>query len=656
MELISQLSWWQWAILAAVPPAIVALYFLKLKRQPLEVPSTYLWHKSIEDLHVNSLWQRMRQSLLLFLQLLFVALVMLALLGPSWMSTRTIDDRLIFLVDNSASMSATDDRPSRLEQAKALVEDKIGSMSSGTTAMVISFSDVARVEQGDTSDKRLLLEALKRIQPTSRSTAPEEALRLAAGLANPSKSGGVEDWDQRAAEPMPATLYVYSDGKFADVQGFSLGHLAPVFVPLGDKAAENQGIVAFGVRRNEERAEKLQAFGRVENFGDQEHRLGADLLLNGRQIDAAQLVIKPHDSAGVAFDLPESASGVLELRLDAKDALADDNRAWIALATVRPAKVLLVTAGNPPLEKALATEQAAALAEVTKANPSVLKTRPHQQAAAAGFYDLIIYDDCRPEQMPQANTFFLGQLPPAPGWSVDRQVNAPQIIDAERSHPIMQWVDTGDVAIGSATALLPPPGSSRLLDSTKGLLFAVGPREGFEDAVLGFPLLARNEAGEVFANTTWHVRQSFPTLILEALRYLGGGSRQLASESVRPGANVELRSDSAREMTVRSPSGRTATLQRGVRNAFHFGGTDELGVYEVLEQGRPVQQFTVNLFDARESDIRPRPENSIRIGYVDVQGQSALAASRLQGWKYLALLALGVLLLEWYIYNRRTYI
>jgi hypothetical protein len=66
MSTINMLSAWQWALLAAIPPAIVLLYFLKLKRQPLRVPSTFLWHKSIEDLHVNSLWQRMRKSLLLF--------------------------------------------------------------------------------------------------------------------------------------------------------------------------------------------------------------------------------------------------------------------------------------------------------------------------------------------------------------------------------------------------------------------------------------------------------------------------------------------------------------------------------------------------------------------------------------------------------------
>ena len=40
VNLVNMLSWWQWLILAAVPPAIIALYFLKLKRRPLEVPST----------------------------------------------------------------------------------------------------------------------------------------------------------------------------------------------------------------------------------------------------------------------------------------------------------------------------------------------------------------------------------------------------------------------------------------------------------------------------------------------------------------------------------------------------------------------------------------------------------------------------------------
>jgi hypothetical protein len=132
MDFISMLSPWQWAVLALVPPAIIALYFLKLKRQPLEVPSTYLWRRTLEDLHVNSLWQRMRTSLLLFLQLLFVALLIIALLRPNWQSTRSIDERLIFLVDNSASMQAGDLNRTRLAEAKAKIAELIEQMDSAT--------------------------------------------------------------------------------------------------------------------------------------------------------------------------------------------------------------------------------------------------------------------------------------------------------------------------------------------------------------------------------------------------------------------------------------------------------------------------------------------------------------------------------------------
>src|SRR6185369_17512797 len=59
--------WWGALLLLLVPFAIVLLYFLKLKRKPLQVPSTFLWRKSIEDVHVNSLFQWLRDNILLLL-------------------------------------------------------------------------------------------------------------------------------------------------------------------------------------------------------------------------------------------------------------------------------------------------------------------------------------------------------------------------------------------------------------------------------------------------------------------------------------------------------------------------------------------------------------------------------------------------------------
>lgn len=181
-----------WIVMATIPLAILALYFLKLKRQPLEVPSTYLWHRVIEDLHVNSLWQKLRKSILLLLQLLVAALAILALLGPGWQGEALVGQRFIFLVDNSASMSATDveDRATRLDEAKHRVGMLIDQLQSDMTAMIIAFANEPLVVQQFTNNRRMLREALDRIVPTSAQTNLSGTLRLSRGFANPRREEG----------------------------------------------------------------------------------------------------------------------------------------------------------------------------------------------------------------------------------------------------------------------------------------------------------------------------------------------------------------------------------------------------------------------------------------------------------------------------------
>ncbi|MGC3966131.1 MAG: BatA domain-containing protein [Pirellulales bacterium] len=74
--------WMQLAIPAIAAAAILSFYFLKVRRKPVLVPSTYLWRRTIQDNRVNALWQRLRRSILLLLQLLAVLAAAVALLRP----------------------------------------------------------------------------------------------------------------------------------------------------------------------------------------------------------------------------------------------------------------------------------------------------------------------------------------------------------------------------------------------------------------------------------------------------------------------------------------------------------------------------------------------------------------------------------------------
>jgi len=662
------LSGWQWAVLLAIPPAVVLLYFLKLKRQPLEVPSTYLWKRSVEDLHVNTIWQRLRQNLLLFLQLLLLLLVILALLRPTWQSTQLAGDRFIFLIDNSASMSATDVQPTRLEEAKRQARALIDQMSSGDVGMIVTFADDARIVQQFTDDRRELRRRLDTVQPTQRSTSLEEALRVATGLAGAHSSSAKEG--EVVAAP-PATLYVFSDGKFPDVKDLSLGSLTPEFREIGKVEAANVAIAAFEARRNEEHPEQVQAFARLENFSDQERKVTAELFLDSgaQPLDAREVTLPPGGSSGVELNVPNVATGSLRLHVDTADDLAMDNDAWTMIQAPRRAKILLVTPGNERLETALITPDARKLAEVSVAAPDVLATPAHQRQAQEGDWDLIIYDRCQPAPpasapnelgpMPQANTWFIGAIPPGPppprGWGEEAVVEGPQIIDVDRVHPLMQLIELGDVIFGDARPLVPPSGATVLVDTNRGPLLAIAPRERFEDLVLGAPIVQVKD-GSLSANTTWPLRVSFPLFALNAVQYLGGADQALAAGSPKPGQPVSLRAIAPTDhLDVRAPGGETSEVRRSPQGTYLFPGGERSGVYEVAQAGQPIDRFAVNLFDGAEADLRPRANNEIRIGHVDVKGQSAPQEVRVDGWKLLLLLALGVLVFEWYVYNRRVY-
>ncbi len=180
------LNGWAAAAAAAVfIPSLLALYFLKLRRREMPVPSTLLWRKAVQDLQVNAPFQRLRKNLLLLLQLLLLGALLLALGRPILNYTPGAGPRTIILIDRSASMSA-DDMPggkTRLDVAKQRAEDLVGTLGRNSAAMVIAFDDSAETLAPFTTDVRLLRNVIDSIQPTDRRTKLEAAYQLADAQA-----------------------------------------------------------------------------------------------------------------------------------------------------------------------------------------------------------------------------------------------------------------------------------------------------------------------------------------------------------------------------------------------------------------------------------------------------------------------------------------
>ncbi|HEX4414906.1 MAG TPA: hypothetical protein VH107_14825, partial [Lacipirellulaceae bacterium] len=160
---------------------------------------------------------------------------------------------------------------------------------------------------------------------------------------------------------------------------------------------------------------------------------------------------------------------------------------------------------------------------------------------------------------------------------------------------------------------------------------------------------------------------SFPTFCLNTLEYLAGGTEDSQLGSTRPGQPVELRvPGNTPELTVVDPAKGEHTLRRNSQDVFQFENTNQLGVYEVKRGDQVIERFAVNLLDRQESDVRVRPTQGgegstiqpadIKIGNTNVEATLGQTPSRTEAWKFLLGCALFVLLLEWYIYNRRVYL
>ncbi len=428
---------WQWILLGLVPPIIFLLYFLKLRRTPVEVPSTYLWTKTLEDLHVNSLWQRLRNNLLMYLQLLLALLLLLSCLRPGCKGTELAGERFIFLVDQSASMSAVDTPAglSRLDVAKEEVVKLIDQMKNGDSAMVIAFSDVSRTIQSYTTNHTALISKVRGIEQTQRSSDMMEALTAASGLANPGRTSDRDsNRDVQVAESKPARMFILSDGAIKEVPEFFLGNLTPDYRPIGAfDPPNNVGIIALSVSDPLENESQLQCYARLFNSDDEDHTVDVTLKIDGKIFDAQKDVLVPRNNAtGLVFDMTNLLDELdspkpVELQIETEDVYAQDNQAWAVVNPPREANVLVLSDNNEYLDFVFGTKRISKLANIFNELPEYINDPKYEEQTTLGFFDLVIFDRCAPTKMPLCNAVFWGSKPPMEEWTIG-EVTEPTFI------------------------------------------------------------------------------------------------------------------------------------------------------------------------------------------------------------------------------------
>jgi hypothetical protein len=589
--------------LLAVP--IVLLYLLRMRRRSRPVSSTLLWRQVLLDREANTLWQRLRRNLLLFLQLAALAALVAALVGPYLITEDRPRGAVIVLLDASASMQATDITPSRFEAARAQARAWIDDMTSADRMQLILVDGAPRAISPLTGDRAALLAALNAAAP-SASAARWPAAVAAAGAA---------------AEFAPdAQLAVLTDGADLDDSDDSDAFAAlraPLRFYIYGANGDNLSVAPPRLRRT---ASGLAAFVRVTNHGARAQPARLTLAADSDALPVREITVPAGASTDLTIDrLPSETTSVV-VRLDAADgnALAIDDEAWAAAPPRAARRAMLATSGSRFLAQALA------------ALPGWQNVRTAASPDPAQPFDLYVLDGFTATIPAAAGVLYVGVTPhfTPTGYFTDTR-----LLRAE-PHPILDGVDWGTVAVQGAQRFEAPAWLRPVLFGEGGpLLYAGVDPDGRRVVVLPFPL----------SRSDLPLRIAFPLLIANAAEWLAprenAGIGGLA-QSMLPGEAVAL------------PVGAAVTLPNGARrtvDAPGFAETQQTGLYRV-EYDRASGTFAVHL-DPAESSLTPTSPLTPNPSPLSPL-PSSLSPNPSPLWPWAAGAALLLLLIEWWVDRR----
>jgi len=598
------------AALAITLPAIVALYFLRIRRPTRIVPALDLWPDQIRDRQANVPWQRLRFSWLLLLQLLVAAVLVAAAVQPALSASANLAPHTIVLIDASASMQAKDVEPSRLDEAKRQVGAMIDQLGPQDRMTLIAVQSTARIVGSGSGDHDALHRALNAIAPANGPADLSAALSLASGIV-------------RAGEESRA--YLFSDGILEPLRtSFANGLPFPIEYRRVGVSGENVGLTSLVVRAG---AQSRAAYLRVHNFGQQPRSFTLEWRFDAGLIDVRSVSLAAGQAEDLALPVPDAANTVTA-RIEAKDNFRLDDSVTAVARAPRAFHVLLVTPGNVFLEQALRLR--------TDFQLDVIAPAAYRSSTS---YAMTVFDRYSPSAMPDA-PFVMVDPPAGSPLAGGAQVGIGRVRASDAGDPLLNNVSLQDVHIAKSQDMRASTFGRALITSLQTPLVLVRDAP-FRQVLVGFDI----------HDSDLPLRIGFPVLMQNLSEWMLPPS--VPSRSFHPDETVTIVPENgAKTVTVVRPDGSRRQLATG--SIATFADTDLLGVYMVeqtVSGNTDRSWFAVNLFSDTTSQLVPVDRLALPPSKVFSTAQTN-HRGLIQVWPWIALLALVLVLAEWLAFHR----
>jgi hypothetical protein len=577
-----------WGALAAV---IAVCYFVRFRRGQRDVSTMMLWQRVFAR---RKPWRRWQRPVSLAVQLLIFALLVLAYCEPYWLSTWESARSIVVVIDNSASMNATDVETSRLWQARADVRRLIDDLGPYEELAIVSAGGIVRVPSGFSDDPPSLVRAVKKVRPTDGGNRVSDALTLASQMLRGKRN---------------PQIVLLTDGCVDGAQGIVAQEKVKAVIHSG--VASNVGITRFEARPSLVDPLVYDVFCEVGNFGPQPVKcsLETGLKTGAIELSAGQRLPR-YFSVSAADDRLLTA----KLKCDGADHLIADNQTTIALPARGAISIQVVGPGDPSEGDESYKRLLAALEGLPQAKVEI------RAAAAENANGITVFASRVPTVLPPGPVLAIAPQGDCDLWTESGLfegtiVTSQEDIDTFPHAALLQDVDLRGFVIDAARQYDCATPADTLIRSEGGnAVISAWDRPNGRVLLWHAPL----------AKTDFTLHDSFPHFIANAVQWLSP-----RDEVYRPTVKIG-------DVIVADDGKLVGPVDQV--GALSIGSDDENSI------------VSVNLINARESDLRPSSElGGTELPLANRANQSLL-------WMTVLLLIVVLLVIEWILYQRRILI
>ncbi|MEQ1827539.1 MAG: VWA domain-containing protein [Pirellula sp.] len=698
--------------LACLAIPIVGFYILKIRLRRIPVSTNLFWNQIFDEKPPRSLWQNFRHLLSLLLQLLMLLLLILSIADPYFPWQLLQARRIVVVMDNSASMRATDIAPSRFDAARKSVRNLIDSLRFRDEVAIVLAGKHPDVLVGMTNHVPTLTRAIDAIELSDSPTDLNGAIELGKQLIGNHPHGQVIVFTDGCVEPVASKVPDASSGMDTrEVKDLPNGSKQEQIVyRLFGTEASNVGITQFQVRRSLTDPIGYEALVAVKNASPETVKCRLELSLEDVPIDVLPLELKPQETwsrsiektslaggrlfaevtqihaateasqassassaSALSADAPstrQASKGAVTARLSSLNQLGTDDSAWAILPPRKVQKVLIVSPGNLFLQKVF---QANPLVQV-----EVTKEFPPQWPTDG----IIVLHGQAPETLPTGKLLVIDPANSTDYWTVGGALENPIVTEQDKNSPLMTHIRLDNVLMPQTKQIQftsPPHALASTVSSD--VVYAEVKRTNGKCLVLAVNL---DQSDLAF-------RTAFPIMVTNALGWFAGQTGEmLQANSTGSSAIIRLAEDKAKSsdaLLLISP-----TKQRLPLNALpeslerpmlaspdpnaanppapstsfsnslvgRVGPLNEAGIWRIvqapkserdfnLDEIESIAELAVNLSNPRETDLNPDKDLS------ESQQSGFLAATWLSrpAWFYLVIAACALTAIEWFLYQRR---